>query len=369
MRSEGRPARGRVVVLLVAVAVAVASCHGDEEDARCVLSRSCGGGPDSTGGGPDSTGGALECEPGETTSCPSDCPSLAGYSVSCNGASHCEYTPGTPIVSGGQERLIFVPPSAFPMGSPAGEGSSDERPQHCVSFAAGYFVGKHEVTAEAFAAFLTSRGSNECSHGGGSANCLDASDVDRNVDWDGTALEADSRRTCEASAGGAADASCGSHPVVEVTWYGAGAFCAWVGGRLCTESEWERAAKGTSHREYPWGDAAPDETLANCSESSCGDGFDGTSSVGSFAAGASPVGAQDMAGNVWEWVEDDWHGSYDGAPDDGSAWNDSPRAAARVRRGGGWGSAADALRASYRSYDVPAGSDYAIGLRCCRSVY
>ena len=74
-----------------------------------------------------------------------------------------------------------------------------------------------------------------------------------------------------------------------------------------------------------------------------------------------------MAGNVWEWVEDDWHGNYDGAPDDGSAWVDDPRGAARVLRGGSWFNGAAALRASTRNYGGPSvGYDF-LGARCCRS--
>ena len=305
------------------------------------------------------------------------CPELAGHAVSCNAQAHCEYTPGAPIVSGARERLIWVPAGPFPMGSPDSEdgvsycGGDCEQPQHEVSFAVGFFVGKHEVTAEAFAAFLTSRGGNNCSYEGGSDECLDAADSDRNVHWDGSSHRADPRWTCQAVPGGASEASCASHPVVAVTWYGAGAFCAEAGGRLCSESEWERAAEGSTHRLYPWGEGSPDETLANCRESVCGDGFDRTAPVGSFAAGASPVGALDMAGNVWEWVEDDWHGSYDEArrPDDGSAWTDSPRAAYRVVRGGSWGNGAAYLRAAVRAGYYPAGAYDILGFRCCRSAY
>jgi formylglycine-generating enzyme required for sulfatase activity len=164
--------------------------------------------------------------------------------------------------------------------------------------------------------------------------------------------------SCDYGGGGGADS-----PVECVDWHEARMFCQRAGGRLCSEAEWEYAARGGTTTVYACGD-----------EASCLDGFawysansDGHKHDVRTAGAPNGYGLYDLYGNVWEWVEDDWHGSYEAAPADGTAWVDEPRAAARVRRGGGFGSAAGILRASSRYGDFPAVSGFIVGLRCCRS--
>jgi len=135
------------------------------------------------------------------------------------------------------------------------------------------------------------------------------------------------------------------HPMVNVTWHDAMAFAAWAGLDMPTEENWEKSARGTDGREYPWGNIWDATKCCNSVVKSSG----GTSTVGSYPAGASPYGVHDLVGNVWEWC-DSWY-------------DDSKKA--RVLRGGGWGNGLTRRsRAAYRSSDAPTYRSDLNGFRC-----
>jgi formylglycine-generating enzyme required for sulfatase activity len=140
------------------------------------------------------------------------------------------------------------------------------------------------------------------------------------------------------------------YPVVQVTWIDANAYCQWAGRELPTEAEWERAARGDDMRTFPWGDEPP-----NAANSNSGNSVGDTSRVGSYAVGASPFGALDMTGNVWEWVADYYKMNYySSSPSENPTGpsEDETGSHLRVIRGGSFQDTLFALRIPNRGYEV-----------------
>lgn len=151
-------------------------------------------------------------------------------------------------------------------------------------------------------------------------------------------------------------------PVLGVDWQQAKAFCAWAGGRLPSEAEWEYAARSAGKdQNYPWGDEEP-----TCERAVIEGCAPAPARVCSRPAGSTAQGLCDMAGGVWEWLQDTYQPTYAGAPADGGAWETDP-ALPRVGRGGSWHNDAFAARARYRSWDRSRNLGNDFGFRPARS--
>ena len=292
--------------------------------------------------------------------------------------------------------LVVLPKGGFLMGSPPSDIDSPfrERPQHRVTIGVTLAMGRFEVTRAEFEAF--------------------ARDSQRSMDdpvyrckvWHPSegSLRHFGDDTVERSFTNPGFEQSGDHPVTCVSWYDAQAYLHWLskkaGGafRLPSEAEWEYAARaGRGGKRYPWGDDlearaqcqwanAADQSFARLRQDParwelavCDDRHTFTAPARAF--GPNAFGLYNMHGNVWEWVQDLWHGNYEGAPVDGSAWlNIDPKMlkaweethgqarSGNVVRGGAWSSPPENLRSAARSYHSGMARAASIGFRVVRVV-
>ena len=258
--------------------------------------------------------------------------------------------------------MVYVPEGEFTMGS--NNGDSDEQPVHTVYLDA-YWIDQTEVTNAMFTLFVERTGYQTDAEGIGSSYVFDG------TNWNDVS-GADWQHPQGPSSG---LAGLNDHPVVHVSWNDAEVYCGWAGVRLPSEAEWEKAARGTDGRTYPWGNQSLAGNLLNFADINLNvdwadrnvdDGYQFTAPVGSYPAGASPYGALDMAGNVWEWVED-WYGEtyYSQSPESNPTGPASGQY--RVLRGGSWVSYGVDLRSAYRYWGGPDLRNYVIGFRCVLS--
>ena len=222
--------------------------------------------------------------------------------------------------------MVYVPAGDFSMGSDNGE--ADEQPVHTV-FLDAFWIDQTEVTNAMFIKCLAAGICNIQNETGSSTR----PSYFRNSEYD-------------------------DFPVVNVQFGNAEDYCRWAGARLPTEAEWEKAARGTDGRTYPWGNDSPTENLLNFNMI-----VKDTVAVGSYPLGASPYGALDMAGNVWEYVA-----GYYGATYYSESPDSNPKGPAsgayRLIRGGAGNTYAGAVRASSRDTFTNAQEDNFIGFRC-----
>ena len=233
--------------------------------------------------------------------------------------------------------MVYVPAGEFIMGSDPDvdpmTDELDELPQHKV-FLDAYFIDKHEVSNADYTQFVEATGHRN------------------SIFWDNPKFNHPDQ------------------PVVGVTWGDVSAYAAWIGKRLPTEAEWEKAARGTDGRIWPWGNEF-DPTKCNFDDERKFDGhldgFATAAPVKSFERGASPYGALNMAGNVAEWVAD-WFGMeyYAVSPAENPKGPPTSGMGKKSWRGASWFAGSEQMRCAFREYDDIVASGQILGFRCAK---
>jgi serine/threonine-protein kinase len=220
--------------------------------------------------------------------------------------------------------MVAVAGGAVQIGSDASDADEYSKPAHTVSLKA-FYIDKTEVTNAQYKEFLDKTGHPAP------------------TDWQG----------------GTYPAGADQLPVVNVTWNDAAAYAKWAGKRLPTEAEWEAAARGTDGRVFPWGNNW-NPSAVNADQKS-----GAPKPVGSFSAGASPCGAEDMIGNVWEWTATD----YEPYPNSSATWpkddTGKERRPIKIIRGGAYNSGSK-VNVTWRGFQEPDKIGPRLGFRCVK---
>ena len=245
------------------------------------------------------------------------------------------------------ERMVLIPQGVFKMGFNTRNeteewGDRDEEPVHDV-FLSPYWIDRYEVTARDFAEFLNTHFSEAAQYfrPGPAVTIQKISEKFR------------ARRTME------------QFPANSISWYGADSYCRWKGKRLPTEAEWEKAARGTDQRLFPWGNSFPNPDWVTFRRKFSKMRFKVFENVASMPEGRSPFGLHHMAGIVWEWVSD-WYdsGYYDQSPLRNPRGPESGNS--KVLRGGNRYYKAYYMRTVYRFNEKPEVIKVWQGFRCAR---
>jgi formylglycine-generating enzyme required for sulfatase activity len=258
-----------------------------------------------------------------------------------------KFSPPLPI------EWISIPAGNFTMGSTTSDPyyNTDELPQHTVYLDA-YQISKYEVTNAQYKAFMDAGGYSISAYWATDGwNWRTTNSITQPYWWS----------TGEYNSGTAFP----NHPVVGVSWYEAYAFCNWAGGHLPTEAQWEKAARGTDSSNYwPWG-STWDAGKCNSYYNTAPDTFAYSSPVDFFTTGISPYGVYDMAGNVWEWVND-WYQSDYYSVSTSSNPAGPTTGTSRVIRGGSFIGNDNNCRVSYRASGGPDGRNSSLGFRLAK---
>ena len=266
------------------------------------------------------------------------------------------------------ENMVLIPAGEFLMGSREGEGAYDEHPQHRVYLDA-YYIDKYEVTNVQFKEFVEATGYVTDAERKGRSEVWNPKEGYfslynfKGVNWrspnawtlNGRILQYPDKWNYYLM----------NHPVVQVSWNDARVYCQWVGKRLPTEAEWEKAARGIDGRLWPWGNVFNKDFEGVATHTNIASDY--LLPVGSFPTGISPYNVYNMAGNVQEWTND-WYASdyYAFSPQSNPKGAES--GTCRVLRGGSWRhQKSNHVLVTNREYQMPDYSSNFVGFRCAWS--